>query len=629
MCGIVCVSSPERQSVDLQDALQAIAHRGPDNRDTFTATNRSCHLGHVRLSIIDLSKSGNQPMRDASGRYVICYNGEVYNFPELKKQLESDHGPIDWVSSTDTEVIIEGFAREGIAFLSKLNGFFALAIYDQLENLMHVLRDPLGIKPLFITEQNGRACFSSELKGLKALSGIKCTLRLQSLADQLAFMYVPEPCTLFEEITKLEPGLCVTYRNGRQVASQTLFDHLQEPLDMTDENEMIERFRTDFSAAVRRQLIADVPISLMLSGGLDSSAVAAEALANGAKLNDAYTISFSRGDVRFDQQSDDLHYARIIAEQLGIRLNVIEAEQDFIGLIAPLSRFLEDGISDPAAINTYLICKAARENGVKVMLSGQGADEFMGGYRRYQAERMISRFPVWLRPLSAMSARLLRGDFPGRFNAKYRRIKRLAQLAGSSRRARLLGYYTWSVPADILDMFRDPVGLAPGGDLVQMFDDLQEMDVIEAMMRVDHRFDLCSLNLAYTDRLSMAVGVETRVPFLDFDMVRLMNSIPVDAKIKNGQQKYIMKKAMEPILPQEVVYREKAGFGLPIRAWMRQENPLFERYFNSSRLEKQGIFRPETITRMYQEQKTGKRDHANTLFSMLTIQIWLESQGFV
>jgi asparagine synthase (glutamine-hydrolysing) len=352
-------------------------------------------------------------------------------------------------------------------------------------------------------------------------------------------------------------------------------------------------------------------------------------VAGGAQLKDAYTISFSDADGRFDQQSDDSYFARLIADRLGLKLDVIEAERDFISLVPDLARFLEDGISDPAAINTYLICKAARTQGVKVMLSGQGADEFMGGYRRYQAERIVGRIPPWLRALPAMAARMLPGDLPGRFNARYRRLKRLASLAGSPREARLLGYYTWSTPPVILSMFRDPDGLEPGRDLVRMFDEVDDPDIIRAMMEVDQRFDLRSLNLTYTDRLSMAVGVEARVPLLDFDLVRLMNSLPTDFKIRHGQQKYIMKKALESSLPKQVIYREKAGFSLPIRAWMRRDHPLIDHYLDASRLERQGLFRADTIARMRAEQKAGSKDHANTLFSLFSIQIWLEAQGIV
>lgn len=627
MCGIVGISSPKGCSFPLSDVLDVIRHRGPDDMGLFVSERGDCHLGHVRLSIIDLSPAGHQPMLDGSGRYCISYNGEVYNFLDLKRELERTHGAIQWRSSSDTEVIIEGFTREGATFLSGLNGIFALVIYDREKRLLHVLRDPIGIKPIFFTEQNGAVFFCSELKGLLAVPGFKKTLCLQSLAEQLAFMYVPEPHTLFEEFSKVEPGLLLTYSEGRIVSSTKLFDHLCNPVSFSSEQDMIGCFYNAFSTSVKRQLMSDVPVSLMLSGGLDSSAVAYEIHEAGADIREAYTISFSDQDRKYDQQSDDLQFARIMAERLGLKLVTIPANPDFTSLLPRLSAFLEDGIADPAAINTYLICEAARKEGVKVMLTGQGADEFLGGYRRYLAERMIGWLPGGVRAFSGYLGRLLPGNLSGRLNATNRRIKRLLDLAGRERNERLLGMYIWNEPARIGELFEGDQQLCPGLDFFSLLDHHADRDIADAMMRVDHRYDLMSLNLTYTDRMSMAVGVEARVPFLDFDLVRIMNSIPAKIKLKRGTLKYVLKKAMEPYLPHEIVYREKAGFALPIRAWMRDESEMSRHYFDPTRIKKQGIFKSGALKQMCEEQCSGKIDHSNTLFSMLCIQVWLDSQG--
>jgi asparagine synthase (glutamine-hydrolysing) len=629
MCGIFIASSPRNHSFLVERVLDEIRHRGPDGRGVFVSDDGSCHLGHVRLSIIDLSSAGHQPMADSSGRFVIAYNGEVYNYSSLKSELEANHGTIAWQSTTDTEVILEGFAREGLPFLSRLNGIFALAIYDRHNRELHVIRDPLGIKPLFFTEQNGGVFFCSELKGLLVMPTLRRTLRQQSLADQLAFMYVPEPHTLFEEFSKVAPGICMTFVDGRQVASNSMFDHLLTPIRFSSEQEIVESFHSTFSAAVRRQLVSDVPVSLMLSGGLDSSAVAHETVLNGGNIRDAYTISYSDEDRHLDQQSDDLFYAKLMARNLGMALQVIPAQADFISLLPTLSRFLEDGISDPAAINSYLICEAARTSGVKVMLSGQGADEYLGGYRRYSAERMIGRLPSVFRSPSTWIGNLLPDALPGRFNAINRRIKRLLLLAGKKRKERLLGMYIWNAPEKIANLFLQPVRVVIGEDLTRLFDEIGYHDVVDTMMRVDQKYDLTSLNLTYTDRMSMAVGVEARVPFLDFDLVRIMNSIPSSVKMKHGVSKYVLKKAMEPHLPRQIVYREKAGFGLPIRAWMRRDNEMLRYYFDPIRMRRQGIFDPSAFQIMYKEHLVGKGDHANVLFSMLCIQAWLETQSYV
>lgn len=627
MCGIIAISSCVGSSFPLERSLETIKHRGPDDRGIFISQMGDCHLGNVRLSIIDLTVAGHQPMEDSSGRYVISFNGEIYNFQSLKETLTKKYPSIYWKSNSDTEVILEGFAKEGIIFFEKLNGMFAIAIFDKQERRLHILRDPLGIKPMFFTEQNGNIFFCSELKGLLAIPRLQRSIRRQSMADQLAFMYVPEPYTMFEEFLKVEPGVCITYREGVKVASARLFGYMDNPISFSSDHEMIECFYDAFSKAVKRQLISDVPVSIMLSGGVDSSAVAYEVVRAGANIRDAYTISFNPVDLVHDQQGDDVCYAKKMASKLGLNLNVIQAERNFIDFLPELSKFLEDGISDPAAINTYLICKSAISKGVKVMLSGQGADEYLGGYRRYLAERMFGSMPSSIRLALFIIGKLIPRNIPGKFNAVVRRINRFIKLSSQIRDERLLGMYIWGEPAQISGLFNHADKVVIGNDLTNLFESYKDLDGVTAMMKVDHRYDLRSLNLAYTDKMSMAVGVEARVPFLDFDLVRVMNSIPSTVKLNHGVSKYILKKAMEPHLPHEIVYRRKAGFALPIRAWLRDDNEVIKHYFDKGRIRRQGIFDTDSLQMMCEEQILGRKDHASVLFSMLCIQIWLDSHN--
>jgi asparagine synthase (glutamine-hydrolysing) len=564
-------------------------------------------------------------MEDCSGNFVISFNGEIYNFRELKRDLEARYGPIPWRSETDTEVVVEGFAREGRIFLNRLNGMFALAIFDKASGVLHVLRDPLGIKPLFVTHQGGAVFFCSELKGLLVFPELRRTLRLQSVAEQLSFMYVPEPATLFWEFAKLEPGVCVSYREGRQVASIKLFSWLEEPLRFASDEEALDAFYQGVQLAIARQLVADAPLSLMLSGGLDSSAVALEGVRHGGNVRDAYTIAISETDRVLDRQSDDLRYARRLAAQLGIELHVIDASPGFMELLPSLGPFLEDGIGDPSAINTYIISRAAARNGVKVLLTGQGADEFLGGYRRYRAAQILARVPQLLRSPMRLAARGIPPSVPGPLNALARRARRFATLASLPRDQRLVGLYTWCDSASLRALFKKGDLLAPvGQDLLRLFDSLTELDDLEAMMRVDQHFDLRSLNLTYTDRFSMAAGVEARVPFLDFELVRIMNSLPSGLKIRGSVAKYPLKRAMERQLPSEIIHREKTGFGLPIRAWMRRPSALVEYYLDRCRIERQGIFDAEAVDRMRLQHVSGAADHAHVLFSLLCFQVWVD-----
>ncbi len=625
MCGIFAVSAAAGAPVDLALALAALHHRGPDGTGTWVSPAADCHFGHARLAIVDLSPTGHQPMVDAGGRFTVCYNGEIYNCPDLRVHLERRHGPIAWRGTSDTEVIVEGFAREGIEFLDRLNGMFALALYDAAERVMHVLRDPIGIKPLFVTLQRGAAYFASELKALLAQPAIERTLRREALAEQLAYMYVPEPLTPFEQVTKVDPGVCFTYREGRQVASRRLFEHLRPQRMFDSEGEASEALRATLADAVRRQLIADVPVSLFLSGGLDSSSVAHFAARAGATIKDAYTIAFSDDDRRLDAQGDDLHHARLMAAKLGIELKVITAGRDFMDMLPQLIRSMEDGFSDPAAINTYLICAGARRDGIKVLLSGQGADEYLGGYRRYLAAKTLQRVPAALRGALAAADRVLPAHLPGRFNALNRRLKRLSRLAGQAPGERLKAMYTWASDETVRSLLRDnsasPVDAGFAGHAAKA----ARPDILDTIQALDHRYDLLSLNLCYTDRMSMAAGVEARVPFLDLDLVRTMNAIPARMKVRGGQGKAVFKRAMRDILPHDIVYRAKAGFGLPLRAWLREGNDLVARLLAPARLRRQGLYDAEGVQRLLAAQFAGREDHTNTVFTLLTQQLWLEA----
>jgi asparagine synthase (glutamine-hydrolysing) len=629
MCGIIAINGNNVKEYLSDQLLSSISHRGPDDRGEFISKNADVYFGQTRLSIIDLSDAGHQPMRDGSGRYVMSYNGEIYNFQFLKIKLESKYGTINWKSTSDSEVILEGFAREGYHFLSKLNGIFVISIYDQNEKTIHVVRDPIGIKPLYFTEQNGAVFFCSELKGLLSIPSLKRTIRKESLSEQLAFMYVPEPFTMFEEFTKVKPGVYYSYKEGKLQKSESIYDFLQSKQNDSSELEITNRLYKTLTQSVKRQVIADVPISLFLSGGLDSSSIAHAAVTAGANIKTAYTISFSKEDRKYDSQSPDILYAGKISEILNLELRVIKANPNFLHMLPDLIPYMEDGISDPAAINTYLIAKAAREDGVKVMLNGQGADEYLCGYRRYRAEYLNEKMPNAIKLVLALSKYALPSSIPGKFNAHIRRLNKLVDSFNLANEDRLPGYFMWGTNEQIKNLFLNPPKNDPGALLKDFFNNHKQFDSISAMLMADQKFDLLSLNLSYTDKLGMAVGVEARVPFLDFEMVKLMNAIPNKFKIKGGIEKYILKKAMEPYLPHEVIYRQKAGFALPIRSWFRQSSPMMEKYFNESRIKKQGIFDWNKINEILKLQFENKSDNSYLIFSMLCQQIWLEQQlGF-
>lgn len=627
MCGIFAASLSKSDGYDFTHIVEKLNHRGPDDTGHFWSNERDCYLAHKRLTIIDLSTNGRQPLFDQSGKFSLVFNGEIYNYKELKIDLEQSYGPINWQSETDSEVIIEGFAREGVRFLENLNGMYSLIIYDEINSLFYVLRDPIGIKPLFYASNSDGIFFSSEIKPLLEVSGIEKTLRLDSFADQLAYMYVPEPFTLFENIQKLPPGNLRIYQSSKLIEQRQIsYKRIDKLRSFTSEPEAIKGIHDEFSNAVARQLRADVPVSVMLSGGLDSSAVVCAASEHGANFGESYTISMSDQDGKFDGQSDDLFYAKIVADKYDLDLDVTEASKSLLNELPRLMPFMGDGFCDPAAINTFLICSKARSKGIKVLLSGQGADEYLGGYRRYIAEQALEKIPLIFLKVLSFIGRLIPETFPGRFNTSYRRIKRLMSLAGQSPGDRIRAMYTWTSPSDIQRILGEGFDKTSSLEFKKLFDNsrLGSQSTIEAMMKVDRHYDLLSLNLCYTDRMSMAAGVEVRVPFLDLEFLQTVNRTPSSMKIKNRIGKYIFKKAMEKKLPKEVIYREKAGFSLPLRSWMRESSDMVEHYLNKDRLKHQGIFNPSVVNELLLKNLNGEGDYSYTLFILLCQQIWID-----
>lgn len=624
MCGFVAISSfPSSLKTRLDESLKAIAHRGPDSHGTFQSDSGDCSLGHVRLSILDTSSAGTQPMIDQSGRYVIAYNGETYNFIELKSELESKYGPIQWCSHSDTEVVLEGFAREGKRFLQKLNGTFSLAIYDKGQKELFVLRDPLGVKPLFIREIGGSLNFASELKALLKLDLPAPDFRVEAFKEMLAFMYVPEPRTIYEGIFKAAPGELLRCKDGRITDREILtFDLLSsEGAQQLSENEYVERLRTSFLGAVERQLVSDVPIALMLSGGLDSSAVAYAAKHAGTKISEAYTISFSKESLKRDYQSDDLKYAQLVSDDLGINLNVIPAELNFEKLIPNLTYFFEDGYSDPAAFNTYLICQAARANGIKVMLTGQGADEYLCGYRRYQAEALLAKMPESLRGVVGSLDTFIPENMTGRLNAVSRRLKKFTRASRLEESDRWLSLYTWGAPIKVASLFKEQTIPQYESEFKRHYELIKSRGFLglEAMIEMDKHYDLLSLNLTYCDRMSMAAGVEARVPILDFDLVKLMNKIPVSLKLKAGVGKTVLKKAMEGIVPNEVIYREKAGFFSPINYWLEAQQDSIRNQLLNQKNYLHEIMNLAEIGQLVEDHFSKKSDQSKLIFTLIII----------
>jgi asparagine synthase (glutamine-hydrolysing) len=630
MCGIVAVTSSNNHNLQILKPLATISHRGPDGSNIFVSPKGETKMGHVRLAILDLTEHGAQPMSDISQRFTICFNGQIYNYLELLYELESKYGIINWKSKTDTEIILEGFSREGYHFFTKLNGIFVILIYDNQTEELHILRDPIGVKPLYYSEQNGAVYCSSELKGICAFDNINTTINQTSLFNQLQFTYVPEPNTMYQEISKIEKGTYCILKNGKFLIRKKIFQTNNFITQLQTESNYIENFRSTFSSAVRRQLQSDVPISILLSGGIDSASVLSQIQNfNPNLINHAYTISYHKNDHYYDRQSSDLKFAKILASKYGINLKVIEADSNYLSILPKLIPFMEDGISDPAAITTYILCSAARNDGYKVILTGQGSDEYLCGYRRYKAESLIQK----MSPLTKYILKKL-GDntpisVPGFLNAPLRRLRKISTSINLPIEERLPNYFYWVNKPLLNSLFKENLIEKQSNCLENFFLENTGLDSLNALLLADQQFDLLSLNLSYTDKMSMAVGVEARVPFLDLELVKFMNSVPINLKYNNGKQKYILKKAMENVLPSKIINRSKAGFGLPIRSWFRQDQEIFNYYFDESRIERQGIFHPYKIKEILNHHFSKKQDYSYLIFSMLCQQMWIDHHNKV
>jgi len=627
----------------LTEMLARIRHRGPDDSGIYQATSASVAdrvaFGNNRLSIIDLSPAGHQPMGNEDRSVWVAYNGEVFNFQELREELERDGHRFQ--SHTDTEVLVHLYEKFGPEMVNRLNGMFAFAIWDSIQKDLWLFVDRMGIKPLFYAQIGERLYFASEIKALLACPEVRVRLNLPALYQYLAFTYVPNPDTLFEGIYKLPPGHSIRWHDG-QLQIQSYWELETGDYYTGSEAELSERLRHLLLAASKRQLISDVPVGFFLSGGIDSSTLVACAAQTGARELQCYSIAFREQDGRLEQCSGDVHYARIVANHFGARFHELVVEPDVANLLPRVISHLEDLICDHAAIATFLICQAAKPE-VTVLLSGQGGDEIFGGYRVYLGPRLtqtVRWVPKSLRriavtrflPFLTSHKDLVFGCSPGlvlafcRFSDK---LLRTASLEPQQQYAALRSYFTDD--QELANLFSaelqaEVAGWSYSSRFIEHFKAASGQDFLNQMLYVDAKTFLPDHNLAYSDRLSMACSVEVRVPFLDNDVVDFMTRVPPNMKIKAFTQKYILRKAMQGILPEAILKRRKAGFGLPVRSWLRGElRQMVGDLLSEERVRRRGLFDPIAVSRMIRDNASGDADYTTQLWSLLSLELWHEA----
>lgn len=623
MCGIVGFQGGISEE-DLQFANMLQSHRGPDDAGFFYDKNSGIGLAHTRLSIQDLSLNGHQPMYSHDGLVVIVFNGEIYNFSSLRASLEKSG--FTFRGESDTEVLLAMYLRDGSNMLSQLNGIFSFAVWDGRVGELLIARDALGVKPLYVVTDNVGFCFASELKALlylrpdlRALDGI-------ALHQYLSFLWSPGNATPIKGIRKLSPGEALTISNGK-VKKQWQWYSLpffRNSTDYVSEQEAISGVQETLRNAVYRQLVSDVPVGAFLSGGLDSSAIVAMAREKNSSLR-CYTID---AKIQSEGLSNDLPYAKRVASHLGLPLEIVEAEaKNMVNDLEKMVYMLDEPLADPAPLNVLYISRLARSQGVRVLLSGAGGDDVFTGYRRHLAlnyEHMWSWMPISFRKKIERYTSNLNQNVPS-----FRRLRKLFDGVGLDGDERIINYFLWQREEKLYDLYTDDFrsDLIGYSAMQPMRDYMRSMPKsvksIERMLALEQRFFLADHNLSYTDKMSMACGVEVRVPFLDTDLIEFAARIHPNLKQKGSVGKWVLKKAMEDYLPSDVIYRKKSGFGAPVRTWMRYElKDMQYELLSEDSLKKRGIFNPIAVKKLIEGNLSGRIDAAYTLLSLMCIELW-------
>ena len=628
MCGIAgyLASYPDQIA---RDMARLIAHRGPDDSGFHFDRDAGLAFAHRRLSIIDLSETGHQPMADASGRYVICYNGEVYNYRELRRELEARGN--GFRGQSDTEVILTLFREQGVAAFARLNGIFALAIWDSHARELILARDGMGVKPLYLCRTQSGLAFASEIKAFAVLPDLDRTLDHVGAVSYLTYLWTAGERTMLKSVKKLDPGSWIRIGSGGRQSSGTFYAlPLPEARTGTPASELVAGTERALRTAVERQMVADVEVGAFLSGGLDSSAVVAFAreFTSGHALK-CFTISYDEDQAAADEMTADLPYARKAARHLGVELHEVRSQAFTSADFERLIYQLDEPEADPAAIHSLRIAGLARRQGIKVLLSGTGGDDLFTGYRRHQAARwdwIWRGIPAPMRRAIESRARSLPGS-----SSLARRLRKVLSTVGAPADERLMRLFEW-LPAEqaalLLAPDSRPDVAAVRAPLLEALRTVESAPAVERVLRLDQKFFLTDHNLNYTDKTGMAAGVEIRVPFLDPDLVAWAASLPLHAKMRRGQTKWALRKAMERHLPHEIIYRPKSGFGVPLRSWLRGEmRPMMEEILHPNALAARGLFDPATVNRLKEDTLNGRVDGSYTLLGVIAIELW--AQHFV
>src|SRR5882724_978578 len=637
MCGITgSINWADSETLHRMNSVQA--HRGPDDQgvwETLLPDGALVGLGSRRLSILDLSAAGHMPMSTPDGRLTIVYNGEVYNYPALRRDLEARG--YCFRSRSDTEAVLYLYEAFGPASVTRLNGMFAFAIFDNERKELFLARDHFGIKPLYYSQRGSQLAFASEMKALLEIHDLPRRMNLAALNQYMTFLWVPEPLTILQDIFKLPAGHYALYHNG-ELRIEEYWDLTFPPADYsfhTDEHELVSELRGRLIASVESQMLSDVPLGSFLSAGLDSSSIVASMAKVCATPARTYTVAFPPKYRRGEVTLDDTGVARRTAEHFGCEHTEILVEPDVVDLLPRLIWHMDEPVADPAIIAAYLINREARKD-VTVLLSGVGGDELFAGYRKhaaYELAQKYQRIPAAVRAKVVEPLVMALPSFRGTpAKGHIRLAKKMARSGSLSPRDYFLMNSTYVTDEEKEWLYAPSLheSLNSNGASsrhMDYFDRVSGADFVNQMLYLDTKIFMTSLNLNYNDKMSMASSVEVRVPFLNWELADWVAwNVPPGLKLNQGTTKYILREAMKPMLPAEVLEQKKAGFGAPADYWLANDlRVMVGDLLNEQKVKERSLFAPKRVARMVRQQRTGRRDWSMQIWQLLTLELWQQA----
>jgi asparagine synthase (glutamine-hydrolysing) len=639
MCGIAGLANCGDKEV-LARMTHVQAHRGPDDSGFWERRfpdGSYIGLGSRRLAILDLSADGHMPMCNRERSVWITYNGEIYNFADLRRELQSKGHT--FISNTDTEVVLHLYEQEGIECVKKLNGMFAFAICDLRSGRpeLFLARDHFGVKPFYYAHHGRKLVFASEVKALLHVPHIEAELDLESLHQYLTFLWVPDPNTMFRGIQKLPAGHYATFRDGELKITQywDLTFPVADAAFPRSEADLADELRQRFQRSVESQMVSDVPIGAFLSAGLDSSSIVAMMRQATSQPVRTYTITFPRKYRVGETTLDDPNVPARLARHLGCENQQIVVEPDVADLLPRLTWHMDEPTADPAIITAYLVCREARKQAT-VLLSGVGGDELFAGYRKHAAHRWASayqRVPRFLRSGLESGLDALPSFRGTPLKGQVRLAKKMARSASLAPQDRFIQNCTYLDTAQKMSMYtaqvQDQLRISdPAAQHHSRFEEVRDADFLNQMLYLDTKIFMTSLNLNYNDKMSMASSVEVRVPFLDRELAEFAaREIPPSLKLRGffrHTTKHILREAMRDVLPTEVLRQPKAGFAAPVDCWLANDlREMVDDLLSETNIRTRGLFRPQAVRRFVDEHRSGTEDWSMQIWQFLTLEHWM------